>query len=135
MQYQEGNGVRQNYTETAKWFAMAAERGHSRAQFNLGMAYYEGLGVPQDYIEAAMWIQKAAEQGVLEAQGALADLYYLGEGVPPDYVEAYAWADVAAARGNKAAKQVRDRVASRLTPNQLEAAENLSSERLEQYVK
>jgi TPR repeat protein len=36
--------VKQDYSEAAKCFRKAAERGHAEAQFNLGKSYYNGHG-------------------------------------------------------------------------------------------
>jgi len=44
---------------------MAADRGRSKAQFNLGWMYFNGTGVPQDYAQAYMWTNLAAT-GVVE---------------------------------------------------------------------
>jgi len=37
-----------------------AERGHSHAQFYMGIMCAKGLGVPQDYIQAYVWLDLAA---------------------------------------------------------------------------
>ena len=34
--YEKGKGVSQNYGEAVKWFRLAAEQGHAKAQSNLG---------------------------------------------------------------------------------------------------
>ena len=44
-------------------FRMAAERGYSVAQFNLGLAHIHGTGVPVDHGQAYAWFALAAEQG------------------------------------------------------------------------
>jgi TPR repeat protein len=38
-----------------KWYRLAAEQGHAKAQYNLGLMYYNGEGVPEDYVIAYMW--------------------------------------------------------------------------------
>jgi TPR repeat protein len=58
--YKYGQGVAQNYAETAKWYRKAADRGDAKAQFDLGRMYEEGQGVPQDYLYAHMWFNLAA---------------------------------------------------------------------------
>ncbi len=35
--YASGQGVPQDYTETARWFRRAAEQGHANAQYALGL--------------------------------------------------------------------------------------------------
>ncbi len=61
----------ESYTEAARWFRMAAERGNADAQYMLGGLYSDGRGVAQDYAEALKWYRMAAEQGLYPAQTAL----------------------------------------------------------------
>jgi len=65
--YQKGTGVPQDYSEAAKWFRKAAERGDVIAQNSLGMQYSLGFGVPQDYVQAHMWFNIAASLGDAQA--------------------------------------------------------------------
>ena len=44
---------------------MAAAKGSSTAQSNLGWLYEQGRGVAKDYAEARKWYRMAAEQGVV----------------------------------------------------------------------
>ena len=46
-------------TERVGWLRLAAEQGHSDAQFFLGAHYEDGDGVPQDYVEAHKWYNLA----------------------------------------------------------------------------
>ena len=62
--YAGGIGVPENNAEAFKWFRKAAEQGHAKAQYNLGLMYDKGQGVPQDYAEAVKWYRLAAEQGL-----------------------------------------------------------------------
>ena len=78
----------------------AAEQGHPRAQYNLGVLYANGQGVPQDFTEAAKWFRKAAEQGYAPAQNNLGSLYDKGKGVPLDFAEAAKWYRKAAEQGD-----------------------------------
>ena len=52
-------------------FREAADQGHAKAQFELGLMYERGSGVPKDPAEAARWFKKAAAQGLDIAQKAL----------------------------------------------------------------
>ena len=63
--YAEGEGVKQDHTEAAKWYRKAAEQGDALAQYNLGAMHANGDGVPQDFAVALQWFQlvPAAEQG------------------------------------------------------------------------
>lgn len=57
-----------NFVEAAKWYRLAAEKGHAEAQFLLGVQFFEGLGVKKDEVEATRWYRKAAEQGHAQGQ-------------------------------------------------------------------
>ena len=50
--YYKGQGVRQDYQKAFEWYTKAANQGHAKAQFNLGVMYEEGQGVRQDYRKA-----------------------------------------------------------------------------------
>jgi hypothetical protein len=65
--YNQGLGVREDYTQAASWYRKAAEQGHPKAQYNLGYMYALGLGVPQDMVQAYMWINIASDQGLEKA--------------------------------------------------------------------
>ena len=87
-------------SESVKWFHMAAEQGHARAQCFLGTLYADGDGVNQDFKEAEKWYREAAEQGNTDAQNYLGVLYDNGNGVNQDYKEAEKWYRKAAEQGN-----------------------------------
>lgn len=91
--YTSAEGVSQNFVEAAKWFRLAAEQGHARAQHRLGILYADGdlLRVGKDAVEAAKWFRRAADQGIDEAQYNLGAMYARGEGVPKDPDEAVKW--------------------------------------------
>ncbi|MGH7880230.1 MAG: tetratricopeptide repeat protein, partial [Candidatus Binataceae bacterium] len=88
----------------------------------------------QNYHLAAIWYRRAAERGHAGAQLALGLLYNKGEGVPKNFMLAYMWLNVSAARASGDIRdfkvRLRDAVASKLTPNQLEEAQQLASVRL-----
>src|SRR5436309_7507068 len=56
--YYHGRDVPKDDSEAAKWFRVAAERGHYRAQCWLGYFYTVGRGVPQDRKEADRWYRE-----------------------------------------------------------------------------
>ena len=58
--YAEGDVVREDAAEAAKWYRLAAEQGQSDAQVWLGMAYETGKGVPTDKVEAYAWFDVAS---------------------------------------------------------------------------
>jgi TPR repeat protein len=102
--YTQGQGVRQDYAEAARWYRKAAEQGYAKAQFNLGFMYHEGLGVARDYVEAIRWVRRAADQGDVRAQDSLGIGYAFGQGVPRDYAEAACWYRKAAEQGDRKAR-------------------------------
>ena len=62
--YTNGEGLKKDYTEAAKWYRLAANQGHVKAQFQLGMLYKKGLGIAQDYTEATRWLKLSMDQEV-----------------------------------------------------------------------
>jgi hypothetical protein len=65
--YAQGDGVKQDSKEAAKWFRKSADQGSEQAQLNLGLMYFRGQGVKQNKREAFKWFGKAAAQGSDEA--------------------------------------------------------------------
>ena len=60
--YENGQGVKQDYSKAREWYEKAAKQGHARAQNNLGFMYYHGQSVKQDYTKAKEWYEKAVKQ-------------------------------------------------------------------------
>jgi TPR repeat protein len=54
-----------------KWYERAANAGHVRAQYNLGLLYLKGEHVPWDGFTGMAWISKAAKSGDAKAQALL----------------------------------------------------------------
>ena len=96
--------------------------------------YRNGKGVPQDYKTAVKWYRLAAEQGESSAQFTLAWKYAKGEGVPLDYARAHMWANfsdenyIEPEPGTDPGAFLRDDLAKKMTPSQLEEAEKLARE-------
>ena len=126
MMYNSGYGVRKDDAEAVKWLLKAVEQDLAPAQNNLGGMYNSGLGVPPDYAEAAKWFRKAAMQGDAAAQKNLAAKYGNGHGVPQNYAEAYVWSSIAVLSGNERAMDNRDFAASKLSAEDLGAAQKRS---------
>jgi hypothetical protein len=125
--YEVGWGVPQDFGQAAAWWRKAAEQGLDVAQVQLGALYEGGWGVPQDFGQAAAWYRKAAEQGNAWAQFLLGWLYHNGRGVPQDFVLAYLWASLAASQKSEYAVE-RDRIAQKMTPQQIAEAQRLARE-------
>ena len=58
--YANGEGMRQDDAEAARWYRSAAEQGHADSMVMLGMAYETGTGIAQDNVEAYAWFDAAA---------------------------------------------------------------------------
>lgn len=52
LRYSEGEGVKKNAKEAAKWMLRAAQSGLPPAQYRMGVLYERGLGVPRDMGQA-----------------------------------------------------------------------------------
>lgn len=71
--YSDGLGVPKNSKKSIDLYKLAAEQGHPKAQFNIGLYYIQE--VPSSENEAKKWFKLAAEQGLVEAQFALGSIY------------------------------------------------------------
>jgi uncharacterized protein len=67
-----------------------------------------------------------AEQGNADAQSNLGLMYANGEGVPEDDVYAHMWWNLAGSNGDEIGRGNRDIIAKRMTPSQLEKAQDLA---------
>ena len=126
-----------DYVTALREYRPLAEQGDTEAQYYLGQIYESGLGIPQDYKEAAKWFTLAAEQGDLGSQYFLGLMHSKGYGVPKDYVRAHMWFNLATATrtalyGNLneeiygKAGEARDTFAKKMTPAQIEKAQDLA---------
>jgi TPR repeat protein len=79
---------------------VAALKGDSNAQFNLGLIYRKGKGVERDDQEAFKWYRMAAEQCHAKAQSKLGAMYFRGYGVRQNYKKAVEWYRKAAEKGD-----------------------------------
>jgi hypothetical protein len=126
--YEGGLGVPQDYALADAWFEKAARRGDADAAFGLSWLYSKGLGVKRDPTAALSWLETAARRGKPEAQFAFGG--FCERGAPPavaqDDVQAYKWY-VLAGDGNLLAAEARDRLAERLTPEQIAEARRLAA--------
>jgi len=107
---------------------LVAEQGDPRTQYREGSRLRTGTGVPQDPFEALKWLEKAAVQGHKRAAYDLAFMYFRGHGVPrgrKDFVQAYLWFSIAAEHGTGDAAAWRERVAAKLTADEIDAARQL----------
>src|SRR3712207_4155165 len=59
--YLEGTGVAQDARQAARWFNLAAEKGHHPSQALLGHLLLNGQGVPRQRAKGLMWLTLARE--------------------------------------------------------------------------
>jgi TPR repeat protein len=57
--YEKGQGVSQDFAESARWYSKAAEQGLAGAQFSLAVLYEKGTGLPRDPKKARYWYDRA----------------------------------------------------------------------------
>ena len=131
--HESGQSVLRNDADAIKWYRQAAEQDDAVAQFNLGIMYAKG-GAP-NYAEAAPWYRLAADHGLGGAQFNLGMMYAEGQGVSHDDVQAHMWLDLAAAQlpalgtnQRNSTLDARDRIAARMTPQQIVEAQQLAFE-------
>jgi hypothetical protein len=128
--------IKNDDEETAlKILRPLAERGESKAQFQVGELYYL---FKEQNAEALKWFRLAANQGNPAAMYFLGNMSNNGHGVPQNYVEAYKWYSLAASRAEPRASgemdtvamatQNRDGVARKMTPSQVADAQRLARE-------
>ena len=127
--------VRGDFSAAIRIIRPFAEQGNAVAQYNVGYMYAHGQGVAEDDAEAVKWLLKAAEQGYDPAYYSLGVMYENGLGVPQDRVWAYMWFDLAAVstsasepRRRKNAATIRNRLATKMTSDQIVRAQKLASE-------
>lgn len=115
--------LRGDYAQALELWKPLAEQGDVKTQNNLAWLYLKGDGVAQDLSAAAHWFRSAARRGLAVAQSTLAVMLFKGSGVSKDLVAAHMWADIAATNGNANAAKARDIIASKLSPDDLTAAQ------------
>src|SRR4029077_1944703 len=86
--YAEGTGMPRDPAKAFELFRAAAERGHAKAEQNLGTMSMQELGAEKDAPAALTWFKKAAEQGIAPSQDTLGQMYLSGTGTKKDCREA-----------------------------------------------
>lgn len=82
----------------------AAELGHARAAYDLGLAYMDGDGVPEDFELSATWINRAADLGDPGAEFLVGSSLYGGIGVGQDMAGGLSFLERAADQGHPKAQ-------------------------------
>ena len=153
--YAGGCGVEQDYTESARWYRLAADQGEGQAQARLGDMYANGEGgVQQDPVEADKWYRRAVEPGTYHPRRVagvelysgrpvmfhlfvLAHMYQDGTGVPQNDVAAYKWLDISNRWGShgsstmtfEGAQRELDDLAKEMTSEQVAEAQRATDAR------
>ncbi len=91
--------------QAVQWLGRAANRGHEKAQFQLGMHYLRGQNVARDTNAAYHWFTQAAKKNVAGAHFNLALMHERGDGIPANLQTAIRWYTTAADLGNANAQQ------------------------------
>ena len=126
LMYAKGHGVTQDYKEAIRLYRLSVAQGDAGAQTNLGVMYAQGQGVTQDYKEAIRLYRLAAGQGDAVAQNSLGEMYRDGKGAAQDYTHAYMWFNLASSAGDTDATKNRDLAAKKMTPQQIEKAQEMA---------
>lgn len=94
--YENGFGVKQNYTLAFELYQRAAGRGIPEAQFALAQMYLDGHGTPKSLRQGFEYTKRAADKGLAAAQYNLGLMYQEGKGVSQSYSKAAVWYQEAA---------------------------------------
>tara|TARA_B100001013_G_C24315775_1_gene326627 strand:- start:145 stop:534 length:390 start_codon:yes stop_codon:yes gene_type:complete len=97
---------------------------NQKADFQKGLDAY----MKEDYATALREFKPLAEQGDAEAQFFLGTMYFNGRGVPENLVYAHMRYNIAASTGHWVAAKARDVAAKKMTPAQIEKAQELVAE-------
>ena len=103
--YENGSGVKQNYTEAETLYRQASKQGHAGAMRQLGTMYEYGYGVKKDIEYAVTWYQQAAKKGDAHAQIKFGLMLMNGHGVIKDEAMAVRWYQMAAEKGHSTAQR------------------------------
>lgn len=93
-------GSLNNLEEARRYYELAAELGHPKAQFFLGNMYEFGEGVQQDWRIARDWYQRAANNGERNSQMNLARILETGRAGVIDIEQSAVWYLEAAKQGD-----------------------------------
>jgi TPR repeat protein len=73
--YLDGTGVDRDPRQAARWFNLAAEKGHHAAQALLGQLLISGEGVPRQRARGLMWLTLAKESADAKREPWIDSLY------------------------------------------------------------
>jgi hypothetical protein len=101
----KGWNLKPDFEKSFYWLKKAAEQGHLKAQFRMGLLHHFDRDIiPKNHQKALYWYQKAAEQGHSQAQFNLAKMYGAGEGVERNKNKFNYWISKSAENGHTTAQ-------------------------------
>jgi len=120
-----------NFSDAARWFEKAAEKGIIHAQWRLGQILLNGepkvaegsSAVAEQKEEGIKFLLLAANQGLAGAQLDIGQCYATGKGLKKEYAEAYKWLRLASPGGSITEKIHLDPVILKMTVEQLQEGE------------
>jgi TPR repeat protein len=107
--YHTGTGTPKDNAMAAKWFRVAAEKGHAISQYNFGkLLLADEIPLPDGMVgreaqhkEGVEWLRKAADQGLHDAQSTYGIILYKGDfGTERDAVAAAGYLKPASEAGD-----------------------------------
>lgn len=109
--YEEGKALydAEQYDKAVPKLKAAADKGHKKAQYRLGMCYKEGYSVEKDRKKAFELFQLSAKQDYAKAQYQLGRAYLKGKGVAADQTKAKSWLKKAIS-DEKNGKEILDKI-------------------------
>lgn len=87
------------YSESLKWYEMAADKGNAKAQYWTAVLYSDKKDLANAKNVAKSWFTKSAVQGYVKAMSQLAWILH-NEGTPEGKKQAFEWWNKAAQKGN-----------------------------------
>ncbi len=94
--YELGEGIGQDDTKAAQWYAKASKGGFTEADVLLGLLEIEGRGVEHNVKKGLQRLFSAAKRGNILARYHLGCFHMNGQYVKKDLVQAYKWLFLAA---------------------------------------
>ena len=99
--YAHGDGVKKDEDTASEWWSKAAELGHARAQFNLGIYYFYNK---KEIDNGLKWLNEAARQNLDLAFFSLGYIYFKGINVEKNIAKGLEYITKAAELGKQEAQ-------------------------------
>ncbi len=121
------------FSESVKWFQIAAEAGITNAQWHLGEMLLHGKSFLERSVaakpaEGFRWLQHAALQGHTESQWEVGRAFKDGVGAKRDLDQAFYWLQIAASQGHILAGVIRDQMVTKMSAADVQRIRERASE-------